>query len=54
MIDSRNEWDPLEAIVVGTATGANWPMTDPVFAEEARTSLWTGMDRARSHRVAIH
>ena len=41
MIDSCNEWDPLEAIVVGTATGANWPMTDPVFAEEARTSLWT-------------
>ena len=41
MIDSRNEWDPLEAIVVGIATGANWPMTDPVFAEEARTSLWT-------------
>jgi glycine amidinotransferase/scyllo-inosamine-4-phosphate amidinotransferase 1 len=41
MIDSRNEWDPLEAIIVGTATGANWPMTDPVFAEEARTSLWT-------------
>jgi len=41
MIDSRNEWDPIEAIVVGTATGANWPMTDPVFAEEARTSLWT-------------
>jgi glycine amidinotransferase/scyllo-inosamine-4-phosphate amidinotransferase 1 len=41
MIDSRNEWDPLEAIVVGSATNANWPMTDPVFAEEARTSLWT-------------
>jgi len=41
MIDSRNEWDPLEAIIVGTATGANWPMTDPVFAEEARNSLWT-------------
>ena len=41
MINSCNEWDPLEAIVVGTATGANWPMTDPVFAEEARTSLWT-------------
>ena len=41
MIDSRNEWDPLEAIVVGTATRANWPMTDPVFAEEARNSLWT-------------
>ena len=41
MIDSRNEWDPLEAIVVGTATGANWPQTDPIFAEEARASLWT-------------
>lgn len=41
MINSCNEWDPLEAIVVGSATGANWPMTDPVFAEEARTSLWT-------------
>ena len=41
MISSLNEWDPLEAIIVGTATNANWPMTDPVFAEEARTSLWT-------------
>jgi scyllo-inosamine-4-phosphate amidinotransferase 1 len=41
MINSCNEWDPLEAIIVGTATGANWPMTDPVFAEEARNSLWT-------------
>ena len=40
MINSSNEWDPLEAIVVGDATGANWPMTDPVFAEEARNSLW--------------
>ena len=41
MINSCNEWDPLEAIVVGSATNANWPMTDLVFAEEARTSLWT-------------
>lgn len=41
MISSYNEWDPLEAIIVGSATNANWPMTDPVFAEEARTSLWT-------------
>jgi glycine amidinotransferase/scyllo-inosamine-4-phosphate amidinotransferase 1 len=31
----------LEAIVVGSATNANWPITDPVFAEEARNSLWT-------------
>jgi glycine amidinotransferase/scyllo-inosamine-4-phosphate amidinotransferase 1 len=41
MINSCNEWDPLEAIIVGSATNANWPMNDPVFAEEARTSLWT-------------
>ena len=41
MINSCNEWDPLEAIVVGSATKANWPTTDPVFAEEARNSLWT-------------
>ena len=40
MINSRNEWDTLEAVVVGDATAANWPMTDPVFREEARTSLW--------------
>ena len=40
-MDSRNEWDPLKAIVVGIADHANWPMTDPVFAEEARNSLWT-------------
>lgn len=24
-IDSRNEWDPLEQVVVGDAVGANWP-----------------------------
>jgi glycine amidinotransferase/scyllo-inosamine-4-phosphate amidinotransferase 1 len=41
MINSCNEWDPLEAIIVGSATNANWPMTDLVFAEEARNSLWT-------------
>ena len=41
MINSRNEWDPLEKIIVGSASNANWPMTDPVFAEEARNSLWT-------------
>jgi glycine amidinotransferase/scyllo-inosamine-4-phosphate amidinotransferase 1 len=41
MINSCNEWDPIEKIIVGSASGANWPMTDPVFAEEARNSLWT-------------
>lgn len=24
-IDSRNEWDPLQSIVIGSAQGANWP-----------------------------
>ena len=40
MINSINEWDPLEKIIVGSASHANWPMTDPVFAEEAKNSLW--------------
>jgi glycine amidinotransferase/scyllo-inosamine-4-phosphate amidinotransferase 1 len=39
-MDSRNEWDPLEKIVVGSATCANWPMTDSVFVAEAKNSLW--------------
>ena len=37
---SVNEWDPLEKIVVGTATHANWPSTDPVFAEEGKKTTW--------------
>ena len=41
MIDTRNEWDPLQAIVVGSATHANWPSTDPVFAEESSKTTWT-------------
>ena len=41
MIDSRNEWDPLEAIIVGSATHANWPTSDPVFAEEGNKTTWT-------------
>ena len=40
MISTCNEWDPLEACVVGTATHANWPATDPVFAEEGQRTLW--------------
>jgi len=35
-----NEWDPLEKIVVGTATHANWPTNDPVFAEEGKKTTW--------------
>jgi scyllo-inosamine-4-phosphate amidinotransferase 1 len=41
MINSCNEWDPLEAIVVGSATAANWPTSDPVFALEGDKTTWT-------------
>jgi scyllo-inosamine-4-phosphate amidinotransferase 1 len=41
MINSWNEWDPLEEVVVGIADYANWPSSDPVFAEEATKTLWT-------------
>ena len=40
MINSWNEWDPLEEVVVGIATHANWPSTDPVFADEANKTTW--------------
>jgi scyllo-inosamine-4-phosphate amidinotransferase 1 len=41
MINSNNEWDPLKTIVVGTATHANWPSSDPVFALESEKTTWT-------------
>ena len=40
-IFSRNEWDPLKTVVVGSATNANWPINDPVFAEEKNKTTWT-------------
>ena len=40
MISSYNEWDPLQEIVVGTATQANWPTADPVFALESQKTSW--------------
>lgn len=40
MITSRNEWDPLEKIIVGTADHANWPSKDPVFAQESTKTTW--------------
>jgi scyllo-inosamine-4-phosphate amidinotransferase 1 len=40
MINSCNEWDPLEAIIVGEASCANWPYNDPVFAREMANSTW--------------
>jgi N-dimethylarginine dimethylaminohydrolase len=39
-ISSYNEWDKLQEIVVGTATSANWPVNDPVFRAESKTTLW--------------
>jgi scyllo-inosamine-4-phosphate amidinotransferase 1 len=37
---SINEWDPLQCIVVGSATQANWPTSDPVFAQEGQKTTW--------------
>lgn len=41
MISSYNEWDPLKRIVVGDATYANWPVSDPVFSKESEKTTWT-------------
>jgi glycine amidinotransferase/scyllo-inosamine-4-phosphate amidinotransferase 1 len=40
MISTWNEWSPLKKIVVGSATHANWPVTDPVFAKESEKTTW--------------
>lgn len=40
MINSTNEWGQLKTCVVGTASGANWPTTDPVFAQEKYKTSW--------------
>jgi N-dimethylarginine dimethylaminohydrolase len=40
-INSTNEWGKLRSIVVGSATHANWPSTDPVFALEGTKTTWT-------------
>jgi len=41
MINSRNEWDPLKSVVVGSALYANWPTDDPVFKMESTKTTWT-------------
>jgi len=41
MINTVNEWDPLESIIVGTAAHANWPTSDTVFAQEGSKTTWT-------------
>lgn len=40
MISTYNEWSPLKKIIVGDATDANWPVTDPVFAKEGEKTTW--------------
>jgi len=40
MIKTYNEWSPLRRIVVGSATDANWPVNDTVFAKEGEKTTW--------------
>ena len=40
MISSWNEWDSLKTVVVGDATDANWPVSDPVFKLEEQKTTW--------------
>lgn len=40
-VSSWNEWDPLKTVLVGSATNANWPSNDPVFAQESSKTTWT-------------
>lgn len=40
IINSSNEWGKLRSVVVGSATHANWPTTDPVFALESEKTTW--------------
>lgn len=40
MISTYNEWDSLKSVVVGSARYANWPTTDPVFAQESEKTTW--------------
>ena len=39
-VSSHNEWGKLRSIVVGTASGANWPTMDPTFAINWETTLF--------------
>jgi scyllo-inosamine-4-phosphate amidinotransferase 1 len=40
MINTWNEWDTLKSVVIGSATSANWPSEDPVFAQESEKTTW--------------
>lgn len=52
-INSHNEWDKLRSVVVGTASGANWPMFDPTFAVNWETTLFKEMPHPKG-RVSAH
>jgi scyllo-inosamine-4-phosphate amidinotransferase 1 len=39
-LSTYNEWDSLRHVMVGDATWANWPATDPVFAQESNKTTW--------------
>ena len=41
MISSFNEWDTLKHVVIGDASYANWPTTDPIYALEKTRTTWT-------------
>jgi glycine amidinotransferase/scyllo-inosamine-4-phosphate amidinotransferase 1 len=40
ILNSHNEWGTLKEVVVGTATGANWPLNDTVFSQESEKTTW--------------
>lgn len=40
MISSYNEWSPLQKIIVGDATHANWPVNDSIFKLESEKTSW--------------
>lgn len=40
-LSTYNEWDSLRHVIVGDATHANWPTSDPVFAQESAKTTWT-------------
>ena len=40
-LSTYNEWDSLRHVIVGDATHANWPTSDPVFSQESAKTTWT-------------
>lgn len=40
MINSKNEWDPLKEVILGTATNAHWPVNCNKFRNLENTTAW--------------